>query len=93
MSAGEKIAFAGATGSGKSTLMNLLLGFYRPQQGHIRIDDLDLNDWDVRTLRARMAIVLQEPYLFTGTVYSNISLSDPQIDRGGGALGAAAGGW
>lgn len=71
---GETIAFVGHTGSGKSTIMNLLLHFYQPQEGKIYIDDRELPNWPIYSLREQMAIVLQEPFLFTGTLYSNIAL-------------------
>ncbi len=78
---GETIAFVGATGSGKSTIMNLLLGFYRPQEGEIWLDQHPLSKLVKREARTQMAIVQQEPYLFTGTILSNITLSQPDITR------------
>lgn len=78
---GETIAFVGATGSGKSTIMNLLLGFYEPQQGEIYLDGRPLSSLHKRSARADMAIVQQDPYLFTGTVASNISLHQEGITR------------
>ncbi len=79
--AGENIAFVGATGSGKSTIMNLLLGFYRPQKGRLRFDQKDQEQLDRRKLRSQIAIVLQEPYLFAGTIYSNIAMGDRSITK------------
>ncbi len=79
--AGETIAFVGATGSGKSTIMNLLLGFYDAQQGEIYLDGRPLSSLNKRRARESMAIVQQEPYLFTGTVLENISLKQEGIDR------------
>ena len=79
--AGENVAFVGATGSGKSTIMNLLLGFYRPQKGRLRFDHKDQELLDRRHLRSQIAIVLQEPYLFAGTIYSNIALGDRSITK------------
>lgn len=78
---GGKIAFVGATGSGKSTIMNLLLGFYRQQEGNISFDGIDNGELSSRQLREHIAIVLQEPYLFTGTIYSNIALGDEAIGK------------
>lgn len=78
---GETIAFVGQTGSGKTTIMNLLLGFYQPQEGEIWLDDLPLSKVKKKDVREQMAIVQQEPYLFTGTVLSNITLGQPQISR------------
>lgn len=76
---GESVAFVGHTGSGKSTIMNLLLGYYKPQSGSITIDGMDLNKVDLRELRKHMSIVLQDPYLFTGDLKSNITLFDESI--------------
>lgn len=78
---GETIAFVGHTGSGKSSLMNLLFRFYDVNKGKIIIDGKNIQDIPHQTLRDHMAIVLQDPYLFTGTIYSNISLNDPRITR------------
>lgn len=81
LKAGESIAFVGSTGSGKSTIMNLLLGFYEAQHGSIYFDGQDMRSLNKNKLREHMAIVLQEPYLFTGTIYSNISMGHPHIDE------------
>ncbi len=78
---GEMIALVGHTGSGKSSIMNLLLKFYSPQDGRILIDGMDLNELPDQAIREHMGIVLQEPYLFTGTVLSNITLDKPGISR------------
>lgn len=78
---GQTIALVGHTGSGKSSIMNLLLKFYEPQQGNIFIDGKDLSNLPDQSIRAQMGIVLQEPYLFTGTVRSNITLNKPDISR------------
>ena len=78
---GETVALVGHTGSGKSSIMNLLLKFYQPQAGTIRIDGMDLEDLPTQAIRAHMGIVLQEPYLFTGTILSNITLNHPEISR------------
>ncbi|MDD2214046.1 MAG: ABC transporter ATP-binding protein [Oscillospiraceae bacterium] len=78
---GQTVAFVGQTGSGKSTIMNLLFHFYEPQAGQICFDGRPLNGLDMDSLRSQMALVLQEPFLFTGTIYSNISLEDPAITR------------
>ena len=77
---GQTTAFVGATGSGKSTVMNLLLGFYRPQEGQIMLDGIDLAAQSLHEARRPMAIVLQDPFLFTGTLRSNITLGDESID-------------
>ena len=78
---GETVALAGHTGSGKSSLMNILLKFYNNQSGHIYIDGMDLQELDDRAIRSHIGIVLQEPYLFTGTILSNIALNNPDISR------------
>lgn len=77
--AGDSAAFVGHTGSGKSTIMNLLMGFYRPESGQIRLDGKALEDYPLLSLRRQMAIVLQDPYLFSGTLYSNIALGREDI--------------
>ncbi len=74
---GTRVALVGASGSGKTTLMNLLLGFYEPDAGEIRIDGRPLRDWPREALRRQVGAVLQEVFLFTGTIAGNL---DP---RGG----------
>jgi len=71
---GETVALVGHTGSGKSTIMNLLFRFYDIQQGSILIDGKDIREWSRQHLRRHMGIVLQDPFLFTGTIASNVSL-------------------
>lgn len=78
---GETIALVGHTGSGKSSIMNLLFRFYDCQKGKIVIDGKDIECIPRQTLRNHMGIVLQDPYLFTGTIASNVSLQDPSITR------------
>ncbi|WP_028596006.1 ABC transporter ATP-binding protein [Paenibacillus assamensis] len=78
---GQTVALVGHTGSGKSSIMNLLFRFYDPQKGQIRIDDQVITDVPKQWLRQHMGIVLQDPYLFTGTIASNVSLNDPSISR------------
>ena len=73
---GEKVAFVGASGGGKTTLVNLLLGFYTPQQGCICYNDVPLERIDRRLLRQRVAVVLQQSVLFDETVRFNLTLGD-----------------
>ncbi|MCM3587377.1 ABC transporter ATP-binding protein/permease [Mesobacillus maritimus] len=70
--AGEKIALVGPTGSGKTTIINLLMRFYDATSGEIKIDGYNLTDYKVRDLRKRIGIVLQDTYLFSGTILENI---------------------
>lgn len=78
---GETLAIVGSTGSGKSTIINLLNRFYDIQKGHIRIDGADIQEYDLQSLRRHIAIVLQDVFLFSGSVLENITLRDPGISR------------
>jgi len=78
---GETIALVGHTGSGKSSIMNLLFRFYDPSKGKITIDGIDITSVPRQTMREHMGIVLQDPYLFTGTIASNVSLNNPRISH------------
>lgn len=78
---GQTVALVGHTGSGKSSIINLLFRFYDPQKGTITIDGQPVTDIPKQWLRKHMGIVLQDPYLFTGTIASNVSLGDPEITR------------
>ena len=80
-SPGQTIALVGHTGSGKSSIMNLLYRFYDPQEGAILIDGQDIRQVSRESLRSHMGIVLQDPYLFTGTIASNVAMSQDHIDR------------
>jgi len=77
---GETVAFVGHTGSGKSSIMNLLLGFYEPDGGTIRVDGADIRTMSKRELRRRMGIVLQDPFLFSGDLRFNVALYNDRID-------------
>ena len=88
---GETIAIVGHTGAGKTTITNLLLRFYDVQRGAVRIGGTDVREFDPRELRRQFGVVLQDPFLFTGTIASNIRLgnaaiSDSQIRRAAGQV-------
>ncbi|MFB3902283.1 MAG: ABC transporter ATP-binding protein [Acidobacteriota bacterium] len=82
VSAGEKIAIVGATGSGKSTLINLLSRFYDVQQGEILIDGINIRELPLDLIRRSITVVLQDPFLFSGTIEENIRLwGRPLLDE------------
>ena len=76
---GQSVALVGHTGSGKTTITNLLMRFYDVQKGRIMLDGVDVRDWDLQSLRQNFAVVLQDIFLFTGTVESNIRLGREDI--------------
>lgn len=76
---GKTLAIVGATGSGKSTLVNLLTRFYDHQSGVISVDDIEIEKWDLQSLRSQIAFVLQDVFLFSGTVEENIRLVEDRI--------------
>ncbi len=76
---GETLAIVGSTGSGKTTIINLLNRFYNIQRGHIYLDGYDLKEIEITSLRSRIALVLQDVFLFTGSVYDNITLRNKDI--------------
>ncbi|MEJ2481622.1 MAG: ABC transporter ATP-binding protein, partial [Gemmatimonadota bacterium] len=78
---GERMAIVGATGAGKSTIVNLLLRFYDPQRGVILLDGIDIRDLSLETLRSSMGLVLQDVYLFSTSAAENISLGRPSVDE------------
>ena len=78
---GQALAIVGHTGAGKTTLIQLLLRLYDIQRGTILLDGVDIREYDVRDLRRQFGIVLQDPFLFTGTLESNVRLGTPGIDR------------
>src|SRR5262249_24403619 len=79
---GESVAFVGATGSGKTTVTNLLMRFYDLQRGEILLDGIDIRLWDLHKLRENYAVVLQDVFLFSGDIASNIRLGKKSIDQG-----------
>ena len=76
---GEKVAFVGATGAGKSTIINLLTRFYDVYEGEILLDGVNIKDIEQMELRKNIAIVLQDVFLFSGDIRSNITLNNPEI--------------
>ncbi|MCB0727325.1 MAG: ABC transporter ATP-binding protein [Ignavibacteriae bacterium] len=79
INAGEKVAFVGATGAGKTTIINLLSRFYEINKGQITIDGIDIKDMSLDELRHNIGIVLQDVFLFSGDIRSNITLNNPDI--------------
>ncbi len=78
---GQTVAIVGHTGAGKTTLISLLLRFYDVQRGEILLDGIDIRRINIQDLRRMFGIVLQDPFLFSGTIESNIRLGSPGIDR------------
>ncbi len=76
---GETVAVVGHTGAGKTTLISLLMRFYDVQRGAVRIDGVDVKEMDLADLRSRFGVVLQDPFLFTGTIGGNIRLGTDRI--------------
>jgi ATP-binding cassette, subfamily B, multidrug efflux pump len=81
LAAGQTLAIVGGTGSGKSTTISLLNRFYDINQGHIRVDGHDIRDYELHAYRRRIALVLQDVFLFSGSVMENITLRDTSITR------------
>jgi len=77
---GEKIAFVGPAGCGKSTIAKMLLGFNIPQRGEVTIDGININQMDIASLRRNIGVVLQDSFLFAGSVAENIAFGDPEPD-------------
>jgi ATP-binding cassette subfamily B protein len=78
---GETVAVVGHTGAGKTTLISLLLRFYDVQQGAVRIDGVDVREMDLQKLRRRCGVVLQDPFLFSGSIADNIKLGSAHVTR------------
>jgi len=77
--AGETVALVGHTGAGKSSIISILSRLYPIKNGHIYIDDIELKDYDIYALRKHIGVVLQDVFLFSGTILDNITLKDPAI--------------
>ncbi|RMG26195.1 MAG: ABC transporter ATP-binding protein [Bacteroidetes bacterium] len=77
--AGEKVALVGATGSGETTIINLISRFYEYQKGRIAINGVDIREYDLSYLRSLIGVVLQDVFLFSGSIYDNITLNNPHI--------------
>ncbi|MEE9373517.1 MAG: ABC transporter ATP-binding protein [Saprospiraceae bacterium] len=81
LESGKTLAIVGSTGSGKTTIINILGRFYELKKGDIKIDGNRIQKYDLEYLRSRMAIVLQDVFLFQGSVFNNITLMDPKITK------------
>ncbi len=71
---GQSVALVGHTGSGKTTITNLSMRFYDVQRGRVLLDGVDVREWDLKSLRENFAVVLQDVFLFSGTIEGNIRL-------------------
>ncbi|MGH2566567.1 MAG: ABC transporter ATP-binding protein, partial [Ginsengibacter sp.] len=81
VNAGETVAIVGHTGSGKTTIISLLNRLYHIQKGAIKMDDINIEDYKLDVLRKNIGVVLQDVFLFSGTVMDNITLRNPEISR------------
>ncbi len=81
VAAGETVGFAGTSGSGKSTLLKLPMRFYDVDDGAVRIDGTDVREYDLQTLRNRVGVVEQDPYMFSGTIRENVAYGDNDAFR------------
>ncbi len=81
VAAGETVAFVGATGAGKTSIINLLGRFYEYQKGSIKIDGEDIRDIELTLLRDNISVVLQDVFLYSGSIYDNVTLGNPEISK------------
>ena len=79
VNSGDTVAIVGATGAGKSTIINLLNRFYEIERGEIKIDDVNISEYKLHELRNQIAVVLQDVFLFSDTIFNNITLKDEDI--------------
>lgn len=79
--AGQTVAFVGATGAGKSSVINILSRFYEYQKGTVKVDDHSLRDLSLAAIRHHIAVVLQDVFLFSDSIHNNVTLGDPSITR------------
>ncbi|NQY09524.1 MAG: ABC transporter ATP-binding protein [Flavobacteriales bacterium] len=79
--AGKSVAIVGATGAGKTSIVNILCRYYEFQKGDITLDGLDLRDYKIKDIRSNVGLVLQDVFLFSDTIHNNITLNDPSITR------------
>ena len=79
--AGQTVAFVGATGAGKSSVINILSRFYEYQKGTVKVDDHSLRDLSLEAIRHHIAVVLQDVFLFSDSIHNNVTLGDPSITR------------
>ncbi|MBI4487935.1 MAG: ABC transporter ATP-binding protein [Deltaproteobacteria bacterium] len=78
---GEKLALVGATGGGKTSIISALCRFYEIERGRILVDEVDIRDWNKQALRCHLGLVLQDVFLFSGDIATNITLGDPRISE------------
>ncbi len=79
--AGETAAFMGTPGSGKTTIMNMILRFYDPTSGSVKVDGVDVRDWDLKTLRKGIGMATQDVFLFSDTAEGNVCYGDPEMSN------------
>ena len=79
--AGKTLALVGETGSGKTTIINVLLRFYDTQKGHIKIDDVPITNFQLDILRKNIGLIQQDIFLFSDSIINNVSLYDPKITK------------
>jgi ATP-binding cassette subfamily B protein len=76
---GETVALVGATGAGKSSVISLLNRFYDVNRGSVRVDSVDIRKYDIQALRKSIGVVLQDVFLFSDTIYNNVTLGNPEL--------------